>query len=81
MILGAQVVDWSALGNVVLYSVVVTVGTSIAFSAGIVGVTRFSELRGTGHRMWAGLYATLAAVGLGVCAAAIVFGIVVMINK
>ena len=72
------IVDWSALGQVVLYSLGVGVGVAICFSLAIVGATRWSELRrGTG----AAGYALLAVLGLAVTVGAAVIAIVVMTNK
>jgi hypothetical protein len=77
----ATVVDWAALGKVVLYSFIATVGVSTVFSFGIVGLVRFDDARrgarsGSGYG-WAGL---AAVCGL-VVAAAIVEAIVVMTSK
>jgi hypothetical protein len=77
----ATVVDWGALGKVVLYSFIATVGVSIVFSFGIVGLVRFDEGRRDGHGAsgigWAGL---AALCGL-IVAAVVVEAIIVMTSK
>ena len=72
------IVDWSALGQVVLYSLGAGVGVAICFSLAIMGATRWSEVRrGTS----AAGYALLAVLGLAVTIGAVVIAIVVMTNK
>ena len=41
----ASIVDWAALGKVILYSFVATLGLTTVFSFGIVGMARFDERR------------------------------------
>ena len=75
----ATVVDWNALGKVVLYSVVTGVGVTTVFSFAIVGVTRFDERRRSGS---GGLgYAVLAAVSALIVAAVVVEAIIIMAKK
>jgi hypothetical protein len=61
----ASLVDWGALGKVVLYSSVAAVGVTGVFSFGIVGLTRFDERRRAG------------SVGLGYAALALICGLIV----
>jgi hypothetical protein len=77
----ATVVDWAALRDVVLYSLGAGIGVTIAFSLAILGGTRFNAMRRDERGVEAVGYAALAIAGLGVSAAAIVFGIVVMTSK
>jgi len=77
----ATIVDWSALLDVVLYSLAAGIGVTIAFSLAILGGTRFSVMRRDQRVVEAVGYATLTVVALGVSAAAIVLGIVVMTAK
>ena len=79
MITLATVVDWNALGKVVLYSFVATLGVTTVFSFGIVGLTRYDERRRTGGGGIA--YAALAALCALIVAAVVVEAIVVMTNK
>ena len=79
MIALATVVDWNALGKVVLYSFVATLGVTTVFSFGIVGLARFDERRRTGGGGIA--YAALAFVCALIVAAVVVGAIIVMTNK
>jgi hypothetical protein len=77
----SPIVDWNALGRVVLYSLGAGVGVAICFSLAVVGSTRFAEVRrGEGGASAIG-YALLAAFGLAATAGAIVLGIIVMTTK
>lgn len=75
----ATLVDWSALGKVVLYSLVTGVGVTAVFSVGIVGLTRFDE----GRRRGGGAvgYAVLASICGLIVLAVVVEAIVIMTNK
>jgi hypothetical protein len=44
----ASLIDWGALGEVVLYSFVASVGVTMVFSFGIVGLARFDDRRRAG---------------------------------
>ena len=74
----ATVVDWGALLDVVLYSLGAGVGLTIAFSLAILGATRLGDMRRDERGMEAVAYGVLAVMGLGLSAAGIVFGIVVI---
>ena len=65
----------------VLYSLGAGIGVTIAFSLAILGGIRFGDMRRDGRGVEAVGYATLAVVGLGVSAAAIVLGIVLLTSK
>jgi hypothetical protein len=72
------VVDWGALGQVVLYSLGIGVGVAVCFSFAILGATRWNEVRrGSG----AAGYALMAVLGLAVTVGAVVLAIVVMTRK
>jgi hypothetical protein len=77
----ATLVDWGALGKVVLYSLVTAVGMSTVFSFGLVGLVRFDDCR-RGARTGSGIgYAALAlACGL-IVAVVVVEAIVIMAKK
>jgi hypothetical protein len=75
----ATLVDWSALGKVVLYSFIAAVGVTTVFSFGIVGLTRFDERRRDGISGVA--YAVLALICGLIVAAAVVEAIVIMTRK
>ena len=76
----ATLVDWGALGKVVLYSFIAAVGVTTVFSFGIVGLSRFDERRrheGSGAVGYAGL---ALVCGL-IVAAVVVEAIIVMASK
>jgi hypothetical protein len=75
----ASIIDWGALGKVVLYSFVTAVGVTGVFSFGIVGLARFDERRQSGGGGAA--YAVLALVCGLIVAAVVVEAIVVMTSK
>ena len=77
----ATVVDWAALRDVVIASLVAGVGVTVAFSLAILGLTRFADMRRDGKAVEAWAYAGLAIVGLAVSATAVVYGIVLMTSK
>jgi hypothetical protein len=76
----ASVVDWEALLDVVIASLIGAVGVTIMFSLAIYGSTRFAEGRREENAAKLG-YAFLAAGGLAVTAAAVVLGLFVMLSK
>ena len=75
------VIDWSALGKVVLGSVLLGTLVTAAFSTAILGATRAAESRRDGRSTTAVTYLVLAGFALAVCVAAVVLGIVVMTTK
>ena len=80
-VIAEAIVDWTAIGEVVLASLVAGVGVAICFALSILGATRFGERRRGGHGTVAAVYAVLALAGLAGSAAAVVLGIVVMTTK
>lgn len=77
----ATVVDWAALRDVVIASLAAGIGTTIAFSLAILGLTRVADTRRDGRVVEAWAYAGLAIVGLAVSATAVVYGITLMTSK
>jgi hypothetical protein len=77
----ATVVDWSALGKVVLYSFVIAVGVTVTTSLAILGAIRFADMRKDERVVEAGAYAVLTAVTAAASMAAVVLGIIVMTQK
>jgi hypothetical protein len=77
----ATVVDWSALGKVVLYSFVIAVGVTITTSLAILGAIRFADMRKDERVVEAGAYAVLTAITAAASMAAVVLGIIVMTQK
>jgi hypothetical protein len=81
VVAGASVVDWNALGKVVLYSLIAGVGVSLAFGIAIAGSVRFADLRREGRGALAGAYVVCALLGLAVSVAAVAYGIYLMTQK
>ena len=79
--LAEKVVEWDKLLQVVYSALSVALGVALAFSLAVAGATRFTDERRHGAPARAALWALLAGVGLAVCAAAVVLGIVVMTAK
>jgi hypothetical protein len=77
----ATVVDWSALGKVVLYSFVIAVGVTVTTSLAVLGAIRFADMRKDERVIEAGAYAVLTAVTAAASMAAVVLGIIVMTQK
>jgi len=77
----ATVVDWAALRDVVIASLVAGVGVTVAFSLAIMGLTRFAEMRRDDRALEAWAYAGLAIAGLAVSGTAVVYGIILMTSK
>jgi hypothetical protein len=77
----AEVVDWAALGEVIVASLVAGVGVTLTFSVMLLGVTRLAELRRDGRPVEAAVFGLIALIGFAVTAAVLVAGIVVMTSK
>jgi hypothetical protein len=75
------VVDTSAILKTAVGALVAGVGVSVAFALAILGATRFAEMRRDERTIEAGAFAALATLGVGVTAAAVVFGLIVMTSK
>jgi len=75
-----KIVDLGQLAQVVEVALVAGIGVSLAFSLVIRGAVRAGEHRRT-RPVVAGAHALLAAVGLLVVLAAIVFGVSTMLSK
>ena len=80
-LLAAQIVDWAALGKVVVASLAAGIGLTLCYSLAIAGAARFSDMRRAGRGVEAAFYAALALAGVAATAAGIVIGIIVMTTK
>lgn len=80
MILGA-LVDTQALGKVILFSLITSVGGTAVFSFAIVGLSRYDEARRGARRGSGAIWALLAAVCVVIIAAVVVEAIIVMAKK
>jgi hypothetical protein len=81
VILGAKIVEWDQLFEVVYTAAGAGLAVAVAFSAAVAGATRFNEERRAGAGVRAAAFGVVAFLGLSVCAAAIVLGIVAMVHK
>ena len=79
--LAASIVDWGALGKVVLYSLVAGVGVPAVYAFAVLGASRSSEAARERRGGTATVYAVLSLLGAGACLAAIAYGIWVLTNK
>jgi hypothetical protein len=77
----AAIVDTHALVRVVIYALVAGVGVTGVFSFGIVGLTRFDEIRRGQRSGRAFAYAALAALATLIVLGAVTEAIVVMVRK
>ena len=77
----ATVVEWHALLQTLLASLLAGAGITMAFSFSIYGAVRTVEFRRDERPLAAGLAFAMMLLGLLVCVAGIVFGIVVMASK
>ena len=79
--LASKLIDTDALLNVVWVSFLAAIGGTAAFSVAIFGATRFVDMRRDGRTIDAGMFAAVAAVGLGICVAGVVLGLYEIIKK
>ena len=77
----AAVIDAGALLRVIAFSLVTGVGVTAVFATAIQGATRFSDMRRAERPVAAAAFATLMVLALGLFAAAVVAGLVVMTTK
>lgn len=77
----AAIVDWNALGEVVLYSLTATIGVGLAFGLAVRGATRTAEIRREGHQSGAVAYGVVAVTGTLVSLAAVGYGIYLLTVK
>ena len=81
IVIAGEIVDWDALFKVVYQSLGAGIGVSVAFSLAVAGSTRFADEMRENRVARAVLFGAIGALGLAVCVAAVVFGIVVMTAK
>jgi hypothetical protein len=80
-VIAGDIVDWAALGKVVVASLLTGVGMTLFFSFAIIGATRFAEMRRDQRMVGATFYAALGVLGAAVTVAGVVGGIIVMTHK
>jgi hypothetical protein len=72
-------IDWSLLGRVVVYSVVIGVGLVVAFSFGLAAL---SLARGTGRSALVRVTGSLVSVAMAAAiAGALVWGLILIVKK
>ena len=81
IVFGDPVVDWAALGEVIVVSLVAGVGVTLAFSLAILGAVRSNERRRGERQIEATLYGVMGLLGLAVTLGALVAGIILMTTK
>ena len=79
--LAATIVDWGALGKVVLYSLVAGIGVPAVYGVAVLGAARSTDAARSRRNGVATVYAVLALVGTAACLAAIVYGVVLLTQK
>ena len=72
----ATIVDFHALGKILLAALVVGVGVTFLFGQGALAAERFSQGRAVALRDGA-----IIAVAAAACVVALVFGVIAMTNK
>ena len=77
----ATVVDWTAVWQTVVASVVTGVGVTTFYGVAIYGTTRFADLNRSGRSMAATAAGALAFLAALACIGSIVLGIIVMTSK
>jgi hypothetical protein len=77
----ATLIDSEALGKIILYSLLTSVGGTAVFSFAIVGLARYDEARHGDRRGSGTLYAVLTAVCALIIAAVVVEAIIIMAKK
>jgi branched-subunit amino acid permease len=79
--LASSVVDWKALGEVVLYSLVAGIGVPAVYALAVLGAARSTDSQRERRGAQATAYAVLALLGGVACLGAIAFGIYLMTQK
>jgi len=79
--IAGSIVDWKAIGEVIVVSALAGVGVTLAFSLSILGADRFTQTRRDGRLIAAGAFGLLAAISLAASIGAVVFGIYGLISK
>jgi len=80
-VIAAALIDWNALGKVVLYSLLGGIGVPAIYAFVVLGAARSSEARREQATGSAYAYGLLSVVGGLACAGAIAYGIWLMTQK
>jgi len=76
-----SVVDWNALGKVVLYSLIAGVAVPAVYACAVLGAGRSIDAQRVRRGGMATAYAVMALLGGAACLAAIAYGIYLMTQK
>ena len=79
--IASSVVDWGALGKVIVYSAIAGVGVPAIYGLAVLGAARSTDAQRERRGGPATAYALLAILGGVACLAAIALGIVLMTQK
>ncbi|HYH59292.1 MAG TPA: hypothetical protein VD790_08755 [Thermoleophilaceae bacterium] len=79
--LADSIVEWDLVFQVIYSALGAGVAVTIAVSFAILGAGRAADARRDGDTLDAIIFSGLFVLGLAACAAAVVFGIVVMTSK
>ena len=79
--LAAEIVDWGSLLEVIVVSLAAGVGLTAVFSLAVLGAVRSVDSARDRRPLVAGAFVALALAALGVCLAAVAYGIGIMISK
>jgi hypothetical protein len=80
-VIADPIVDWGALGQVVLYAFLAGVGVPAIYALAVLGAGRSGDARRAGRSGLALTYVLLALVGGAACVAAVAYGIYLMTQK
>lgn len=77
----ASIIDWDALGKVVLYSLVAGLGVPAVYAFAVLGAARSTDAQREKRGAQATAYALLALLGGIACLAAIAYGVYLLTVK
>jgi hypothetical protein len=77
----STVVEWTAVWQTVVASIVTGVGVTTFYGVAIYGTSRFADLNRSGRTLAASAAAALAFAAALACIGSIVLGIIVMTSK
>jgi len=77
----ATVIDWNALGKVVLYSLAAGIGVPAVYAVAVLGAGRSVDAQRGGRGVLATVLALVAFVGGAACLGAIAYGIYLLTQK
>jgi hypothetical protein len=79
--LATDVIDWNALGQVVVYSLVAGIGVPAVYALAVLGASKSTDPNRRRGGATSAIYVILALVGAAACLGSIVYGIYLMTQK